>query len=96
MEAQSVLDQPQGKKAWRFLRHLLEMIVVMMLGMCVLGAAWGAIASAARSRCAHGHVCGPASSRAGAAERRFPSRAPRGRRLPRLRTVGARHADRVR
>jgi hypothetical protein len=42
MEAQSVLDQPQGRKAWRFLRHLLEMIVVMMLGMCVLGAAWGA------------------------------------------------------
>jgi hypothetical protein len=42
MEVQSVLDQPQGRKAWRFLRHLLEMIVVMMLGMCVLGAAWGA------------------------------------------------------
>ena len=39
MEAQSVLDQPQGRKAWCFLRHLLEMIVVMMLGMCVLGAA---------------------------------------------------------
>lgn len=42
MEAQSVLDQPQGRQAWRFLRHLLEMIAVMMLGMCVLGAAWGA------------------------------------------------------
>ena len=42
MEAQSVLDQPQDRKVWRFLRHLLEMIVVMMLGMCVLGAAWGA------------------------------------------------------
>src|SRR5512132_3059015 len=42
MEAQSVLDQPQGRKVWRFLRHLLEMILVMMLGMCVLGAAWGA------------------------------------------------------
>ena len=42
MEAQSVLDQPRDKKARRFLRHLLEMIVVMMLGMCVLGAAWGA------------------------------------------------------
>ena len=42
MEAESVLDQPQGRKARRFLRHLLEMIVVMMLGMCVLGAAWGA------------------------------------------------------
>ena len=43
MEAQSVLDQPQDRKVWRFLRHLLEMIVVMMLGMCLLGAAWGAI-----------------------------------------------------
>ena len=42
MEAQSVLDQPRGRSARRFLRHLLEMIVVMMLGMCVLGAAWGA------------------------------------------------------
>jgi hypothetical protein len=42
MEAQPVLDQPRGRKAWHFLRHLLEMIVVMMLGMCVLGAAWGA------------------------------------------------------
>ena len=42
MEAQSMLDQPQDKKMWRFSRHLLEMIVVMMLGMCVLGAAWGA------------------------------------------------------
>ena len=42
MEAQSVLDQPQDRRVWRFLRHLLEMVVVMMLGMCVLGAAWGA------------------------------------------------------
>jgi hypothetical protein len=42
METQSVLDQPQSWKARRFLRHLLEMIAVMMLGMCVLGAAWGA------------------------------------------------------
>ena len=43
MEAQSVLDQPHGRKMWCFLRHLAEMIVVMLLGMCVLGAAWGAI-----------------------------------------------------
>ena len=42
METQSVLDQRQGRQARRFLRHLLEMIAVMMLGMCVLGAAWGA------------------------------------------------------
>ena len=42
MEAQSVLDQPKDRKVWRFLRHLLEMIVVMMLGMCVLGVGWGA------------------------------------------------------
>ena len=31
-----------GKRTRPFLRHLLEMIVVMMLGMCVLGAAFGA------------------------------------------------------
>jgi hypothetical protein len=31
-----------GKRSRPFLRHLLEMIVVMMLGMCVLGAAFGA------------------------------------------------------
>ena len=37
-----VLDQPQSKKVRRFLRHLFEMIVVMMLGMCMLGAAFGA------------------------------------------------------
>ena len=52
METQSVLDQLQGRKARRFLRHLLEMIAVMMLGMCVLGAAWGRStrsSSAARS-----------------------------------------------
>ena len=42
MEAQSVLGQPKDGKVWRFLRHLLEMIVVMMLGMCVLGVGWGA------------------------------------------------------
>jgi flagellar biosynthetic protein FliP len=35
-----VLDQPQGRKGFRFLRHLLEMIIVMMIGMCVLGAAF--------------------------------------------------------
>jgi len=39
METQSVLDQPEGSTA-RFLRHLLEMVAVMMLGMCVLGAAF--------------------------------------------------------
>ena len=41
MDAGLVLDQPQGKKARHFLRHFFEMIVVMMLGMCVLGAAFG-------------------------------------------------------
>jgi hypothetical protein len=40
MQTQVVLDQLQGKKARRFLRHLLEMVVVMMLGMVVLGAAF--------------------------------------------------------
>jgi hypothetical protein len=38
-----VLDQAQGTKALRFLRHLFEMLVVMMLGMCMLGAAFGAL-----------------------------------------------------
>ena len=42
MEAQAVLVQPHGREVWRFLRHLSEMIVVMMLGMCVLGTAFGA------------------------------------------------------
>ena len=41
MDPGLVLDQPQGKKARLFLRHFFEMIVVMMLGMCVLGAAFG-------------------------------------------------------
>jgi hypothetical protein len=42
METELVFAQPQGKKARRFLRHFFEMIVVMTLGMCVLGAAFGA------------------------------------------------------
>jgi hypothetical protein len=42
METQLVLDQLQGKKARRFLRHFFEMVVVMMLGMVALGAAFGA------------------------------------------------------
>ena len=42
MAIELVLDQSQGRKVLCFLRHLLAMIVVMMLGMCVLGAAWGA------------------------------------------------------
>jgi hypothetical protein len=41
MEAELVLGQARG--TGRFIRHFIEMIVVMMLGMCVLGAAWGAI-----------------------------------------------------
>jgi flagellar biosynthetic protein FliP len=41
METELVLDQRQGKKATRFVRHLFEMLVVMMLGMCVLGAVFG-------------------------------------------------------
>src|SRR5512144_1163501 len=42
METAVVSVRPQGKKARRFLRHFFEMVVVMMLGMCVLGAAFGA------------------------------------------------------
>lgn len=40
METDLVLEQPRGKPAWRFVRHLLEMTIVMMLGMCVLGGAF--------------------------------------------------------
>ena len=43
MAAEVVLYQPKGRTAWRFLRHLFEMVVVMMLGMCVLGAVFGAL-----------------------------------------------------
>jgi len=43
METDLVLGKPQGRTVGPFLRHLLEMIVVMMLGMWVLGAAFGAL-----------------------------------------------------
>lgn len=43
MATEAVLYQPKSRKAWSFLRHLFEMLVVMMLGMCVLGAAFGAL-----------------------------------------------------
>lgn len=43
MESDLVLDQRQSGKALRFLRHLFEMLVVMMLGMCVLGGAFGVL-----------------------------------------------------
>lgn len=39
MEAELVLDRPQATKR-RFARHFLEMLVVMMVGMCVFGAAF--------------------------------------------------------
>jgi O-antigen/teichoic acid export membrane protein len=42
MESATVLTGSRNGPRGRFVRHLLEMIVVMMLGMCVLGAAWGA------------------------------------------------------
>jgi O-antigen/teichoic acid export membrane protein len=38
METQLALGRPGGQEARRFLRHFFEMLVVMMLGMCVLGA----------------------------------------------------------
>jgi hypothetical protein len=43
MDDEFVLDQAQSGKARRFLGHLFEMVVVMMLGMCVLGAAFGTL-----------------------------------------------------
>ena len=42
METATVLDQAQGTPG-RFIRHFIEMMVVMMLGMMVLGGAFGAI-----------------------------------------------------
>ena len=36
-----VLDQAKGTA--RFVRHFVEMLVVMMLGMCVLGGAFAAL-----------------------------------------------------
>jgi hypothetical protein len=39
----SLLIGPAAGNKRRFLRHLVEMIVVMMLGMCVFGAAFGAL-----------------------------------------------------
>lgn len=41
METELVLEGPRRQRTWRFLRHLLEMVIVMMLGMVVLGAAFG-------------------------------------------------------
>jgi hypothetical protein len=41
-EVHVAVVRSHGKRTRRFLRHLLEMLVVMMLGMCVLGAAFGA------------------------------------------------------
>jgi len=42
MQVAVSLGESQGTRTRRFLRHLLEMVGVMMLGMCVLGAAFGA------------------------------------------------------
>jgi O-antigen/teichoic acid export membrane protein len=42
MESATVLIGSRSALTGRFVRHLLEMIVVMMLGMCALGVAWGA------------------------------------------------------
>ena len=40
MDTEVALDRVESRKVWSFLRHLLEMILVMMLGMCVLGVAF--------------------------------------------------------
>jgi hypothetical protein len=40
VETHLVLDPAAGSKWRHFLRHLLEMVVVMMLGMCLLGGAF--------------------------------------------------------
>ena len=43
MATEFALDRPQGRKALRFIGHFFEMLVVMMLGMCVLGGAFGGV-----------------------------------------------------
>jgi hypothetical protein len=42
VETDLALDPAAGRKWRHFLRHFVEMVVAMMLGMCVLGAAFGA------------------------------------------------------
>jgi hypothetical protein len=42
MQVAVAVSGSQSGGTRRFLRHLLEMIIVMMLGMCVLGSAFGA------------------------------------------------------
>ena len=41
MDTEVAFDRVESRKVRRFLRHLLEMILVMMLGMCVLGVVFG-------------------------------------------------------
>ena len=41
-ELHAAVGVSHGTRTRRFLRHLFEMVAVMMLGMCVLGAAFGA------------------------------------------------------
>jgi hypothetical protein len=43
MTTELVLDQPPSKKTLRFIGHFFEMLLVMMLGMCVLGGAFGGL-----------------------------------------------------
>jgi hypothetical protein len=43
MATELVLDQPPNKKALRFIGHVFQMLIVMMLGMCVLGGAFGGL-----------------------------------------------------
>jgi hypothetical protein len=42
MQAEVSVGGSHSARARRFLRHFFEMLLVMMLGMCVLGAAFGA------------------------------------------------------
>jgi hypothetical protein len=42
MQAEVSVGRSHSTRARRFLRHFFEMLLVMMLGMCVLGAAFGA------------------------------------------------------
>ena len=40
MDIDVALDETQSKRAWRFVGHFFQMLLVMMLGMCLLGGAF--------------------------------------------------------
>ena len=45
-QKRSTLNSPTSRRVGLFVRHLVEMIVAMMIGMAALGAVWRAILAA--------------------------------------------------